>query len=315
MGYQYENLSEDTFEKLVVQISKIHFGSGVKPFAKGPDGGRDAFFNGKADNYPSKSEPWNGKIVIQAKHTDYSTASFSDKKFSSNAKTSIISKEIHSINKLIENNNLDYYILFSNRSLAAQMEKIISERISSETDLPQNKIAIIGKEEMDSVLESYPELKKIFKELLPITPLSFSPEEMAKIVFGIKDVLTQKNKNNTLLPSKRTKFDRKNEINKLSIPYANKIRKEALPFHYIFNTFLQNPINEEVSKAYYDTIFELQSLIITYREEFDKFEKIIDSICHHLYSKNSFLNTNKRTTRIIVELMYYNCDIGESEDD
>lgn len=315
MGYQYENLSEDTFEKLVVQISKIYFGSGVKPFAKGPDGGRDAFFNGKADNYPSKSEPWNGKIVIQAKHTDYSTASFSDKKFSSDTKTSIISKEINSINNLIENNNLDYYILFSNRSLAAQMEKKISELISSKTNLLQNRIAIIGKEEMDSVLESYPELKNIFKELLPITPLSFSAEEMAKIVFGIKDVLTENIKSNTLLPSKRTKFDRKNEINNLSIPYARKIKKQALPFHSIFTTFLQNPINEEVSKAYYDTIFELQSLIITYREEFDKFEKIIDSICHHLYSKNSFLSTNKRTTRIIVELMYYNCDIGEREDD
>jgi hypothetical protein len=314
MSYQYENLSEDTFERLVVQISRIYFGIGVKGFSKGPDGGRDSFFCGSAENYPSKGSPWCGNIVIQAKHTDYSDASFSDKNFSGENKSSVLSKEINSIKKLIRMKYLDYYMLFSNRSLAAQMDGKISERIYTDTGLDTDNISMIGKDEMDSIIELHPQLKRMFEELLPITPLKVSAEEMAKVVFSIKSVYNNDNNHSKLEPSKRTKFEKKNEINNLTKRYATKIKKDSLPFQDTFIQFLQNPVNSKVLESYSEIIDEMQSKIITYRDEFKTFDGIIDSICHHLYNGCSLLSSNRRLTRIIVELMYYNCDIGDSEE-
>lgn len=42
MKYAYEDLSEDQFEQLVALICQKLLGISVQPFAKGPDGGRDA---------------------------------------------------------------------------------------------------------------------------------------------------------------------------------------------------------------------------------------------------------------------------------
>ena len=69
MKYAYEDLSEDQFEKLVVLLCQRLLGISVQGFAKGPDGGRDAKFNGTAELHPSKAAPWVGTVIVQAKHT------------------------------------------------------------------------------------------------------------------------------------------------------------------------------------------------------------------------------------------------------
>ena len=50
-------------------------------FSVGTDGGKDARFTGKANKYPSESKQWEGKIIIQAKHTQRPNASCSDSDF------------------------------------------------------------------------------------------------------------------------------------------------------------------------------------------------------------------------------------------
>ncbi len=42
------------------------------------DGGRDAFFEGTAQRFPSEAYPWVGAFVIQAKHTEKADASCLD---------------------------------------------------------------------------------------------------------------------------------------------------------------------------------------------------------------------------------------------
>ncbi len=56
------------FERLVVSICDRILGTGTIHFSDGPDGGRDAAFTGRAENYPSSTKPWEGSFVIQAKH-------------------------------------------------------------------------------------------------------------------------------------------------------------------------------------------------------------------------------------------------------
>jgi hypothetical protein len=58
--------SADSFEQFVQAMAIRIFGPGVKVFGSGPDGGREATFDGPVD-YPSTSDEWNGYGVIQAK--------------------------------------------------------------------------------------------------------------------------------------------------------------------------------------------------------------------------------------------------------
>lgn len=83
MRYPLYYLSCDEFENLVILICNHILGSATIPFAKGKDGGKDGKFIGKANKIPSESAPWEGKIIIQAKHTEKINASCSDSSFKS----------------------------------------------------------------------------------------------------------------------------------------------------------------------------------------------------------------------------------------
>ncbi len=76
--YLLHTLSAGDFEELVVKICHEILGFGTISFSSGPDGGRDAFFDGTAQRFPSKADPWTGKFVIQAKHTEKDDVSCSE---------------------------------------------------------------------------------------------------------------------------------------------------------------------------------------------------------------------------------------------
>lgn len=64
--YDIALLEPYAFEHLAVQVARRVLGNGVRSFSDGPDGGRDAIFEGQTD-YPSRAEPWSGVWYIQAK--------------------------------------------------------------------------------------------------------------------------------------------------------------------------------------------------------------------------------------------------------
>ena len=53
--YRYEELSPVQFESLVTDICRHVLGKATRGFAEGPDGGRDARFDGTANDFPSAS--------------------------------------------------------------------------------------------------------------------------------------------------------------------------------------------------------------------------------------------------------------------
>jgi hypothetical protein len=133
MKYAYEDLSEDQFEKLIVLLCQRLLGISVQGFTKGPDGGRDAKFVGTAELHPSKTAPWSGTTIIQAKHTNGYNRSFSETDFFSlTATNTVLGKEIPRIKKLRKAKQLDHYMLFANRRLAGNAETEIRGHIASE---------------------------------------------------------------------------------------------------------------------------------------------------------------------------------------
>lgn len=81
MKYAYEDLSDEQFERLIIFICQKLLGIAVQGFSTGPDGGRDAKFVGTAELHPSKSAPWVGTTIVQAKHTNGYNCLFSDPNF------------------------------------------------------------------------------------------------------------------------------------------------------------------------------------------------------------------------------------------
>jgi hypothetical protein len=64
--YRLDGLNPRDFEHLVQALAKKEIAAGVTPFGDGPDGGREAAFEGPM-SYPTKPAPWNGYLVVQCK--------------------------------------------------------------------------------------------------------------------------------------------------------------------------------------------------------------------------------------------------------
>lgn len=146
MGYPYEDLDDSQFERLVVQCMRVLFGAGVQSFATGPDGGRDARFDGTAERFPSAASPWTNVTVGQAKHTNAINAHFNDANFSGTADSSVLSEEVLRIKKLIADAELDNYVLFSNRRLGGVSGPVIVKRLAADTGLEASRIYLAGVE-------------------------------------------------------------------------------------------------------------------------------------------------------------------------
>lgn len=226
MKFAYEDMSDDQFEKLVVCVCRYLFGISVQGFAKGPDGGRDAKFVGTAELHPSKTAPWIGTTIIQAKHTNGYNKSFSEGDFYSKiSQKTTIGDEIPRIKKLRAKGQLDNYMLFANRKLAGNAESEIRAHISKECGIPEASVALHGVEQLEFLLKQFPDAAKA-AELDPIdSPLIVSPDDLAEVVQAFA---RQRDGIIALLdapPSDRVTYEMKNAINNMTPEYAKEQRK------------------------------------------------------------------------------------------
>lgn len=302
MKYPLENLTDAEFEELVALICSEILGTGVVVFSIGKDGGKDARFNGKANNYPSKSEPWSGKIIIQAKHTQRPNASCSESDFQSILKKSVIP----SINKLKENNEIDYYLLFTNRKLSGIQDAKVEDVFDSETEV-ENRL--IGLETIELWLKQYPKIAKTLNKLL--LPLNFDEDDLRLIVTSFSK-LDNKKGDLSKIPENRD-IENKNKLNALSKEYFdNAIKKNVIYFDQV-RQFLTTPINSEYLDKYDNTIDDINAKIIVYRNDFEKFEMILEFLYDFIIENNTELKNKRRLVRLFLHYMYYNCDIGINE--
>lgn len=121
----FNGFTTDSFEQLINALSINVFGSGTSIFGNGPDGGREATFDGKV-NYPNDTNAsWDGYGVIQAKFKERIENRDADFKW---AKTQL-SKELRNLGigrfqrKERRNLNILYFVLMSNLLLQVEVEK------------------------------------------------------------------------------------------------------------------------------------------------------------------------------------------------
>lgn len=316
MRYTYEDLSPEQFESFIVYLCQRLLGMSVQNFAKGPDGGRDAKFVGTAELHPSRAAPWSGVVIIQAKHTNGYNRHFSESDFfSSTGTNTVIGKEVPRIKKLRSENNLDHYMLFANRRLAGNAENDIRSHISKQCGLPTESIYLCGVEQMEIFLKNFPEVPKL-AELDPVdSPLIVSSDDLAEVVQAFA---RQRDAVQSVLddpPTLRVSYEQKNVLNSMSAEYAKAQRKRYLKETMQIQTFLAAPENIELLQLYESIVDEFQLKIIAKRKNHQSFDEVMEYLVDFLLNRDPILRqrTHKRLTRSMLFYMYWNCDIGETD--
>jgi len=315
MKYAYEDLSDGQFEKLIVFLCQRLLGMSVQGFAEGRDSGRDAKFVGTAELFPSKADPWVGTTIIQAKHTNGYNHHFSENDFySPTSKTAVLSIEIPKIKKLRQSGELDHYMLFANRRLSADADNRIRLYLADECNIPQKSIYLCGIEQMEIFLKDFPEVPGK-ADLDPVdSPLIVSPDELAEIIEALEH---QKEEILALLddpPTTRVSYEEKNEINNMSVEYANAQRRKYLKDTSQIHTFLAAPENLELQRKYESVVDEFQLKIIAKRKNYQTFDDVMEYLVDLLIARDPSLrqHKHKKLTRAMLFYMYWNCDIGEN---
>jgi hypothetical protein len=300
------NLTWQEFEKLIALICEKILGTGTIIFSTGTDGGRDAKFTGKAQNFPSKTSPWEGKFIIQAKHTEKPNAKCSDYDFKK-----ILNDEVNQrLKKLTENNELDYYLLFTNRRLSGTTDAKITDFIESNLSIGN---CLISDEKIQLWLTQYPEIIKALNLNKLFIPFEFYETDLKEIVIKFSEMKADLGKTIKRKQDQLKYLDKtvKNELNNLSKDYFEFIKKDSLAYFHKIEAFLKDPVNKQYKTFYDNTVLDLNETVIVRRDEYHKFDEVLKEIYDYVMSYNfQSLKEKRKLVRVFLHYMYWNCDIG-----
>lgn len=304
-----QDLRESEFETLVVAICREILGVGVTSFAPGPDGGKDACFEGTANCFPSEKNPASGKFVIQAKHAQSSVASCSDSSF----KKTLLDKELPKVKRLHEEGKLTHYLLFTNRKKTAGADAHFANRVSTETGVANAWLR--GLENIESDLRAYPQIVRNAGLDRIRIPLDFSPEDYLDIIEGLyrhRDAIESGFDSEHDFKN-YPGFEGKNAINGLGADYSAHIRDDSMPYFDDIERFLKNPRNESLKGKYHVVANELKGQLIIHAEQFESFEHALENIPRLIQERSPDLQSfeKRRLLKIMVHYMYVNCEIGK----
>lgn len=307
--FSIHRLHDTEFEDLVTLICRQLLGAGVTSFEPGPDGGKDAKFEGTTIAFPSPTTLATGKFIIQAKHTSNPVASCSDYEF----ETALLNKELPKIKRQFDEGRLTHYILFTNRRKTGGAEDRIPDRIKTETGVQH--VWLRGLKDIENDLLHFPEIVKLSELDKLRSPIQF-------VLDDIRDVIVAFHSHRANLA---TAFDsqhdfrgypglpRKNEINGLTETYFKEhILVDSEPRFPEIRRFLENPRNWELTEQYHAVANELKGQIILHREKFITFDSALEHVYQLMHERSPELRTAPRRTltKVFIHYMYVNCDIG-----
>jgi hypothetical protein len=306
--FPLHDLSAAEFEVLVVAICREILGAATTGFATGPDAGRDAFFEGTANVFPSTSKPATGIFVVQAKHIQSPVASCSDSAF----RKSLLDKELPKVKRLHEAGKLTHYLLFTNRKKTAAADIHFKSRVEAETGL--SNAWLLGLEFIERELRAHPQIVRNAGLDRFRIPLDFSPDDYRDIIEGL---YAHRDTVGTSFDSAHEfdgpGFHEKNAINKLSEEYSAHIRDDSMPFFDDIGRFLKNPRNADLAEKYHVVADELKGQLIVHQAQFESFEHALDAIPRLIQGRSPELQVaiKRRLLKIVIHYMYANCEIGK----
>ncbi|GAA0428946.1 hypothetical protein GCM10008983_01590 [Lentibacillus halophilus] len=158
--YNLHRLGWKNFENLCGHIMQNVLGSTYTPFSEGKDGGRDGFFEGSG-NLDDENLSLSGKFVFQCKFT-----SKTDHLITQND----LKQEIPKVKRLVEYNEIDHYIIFTNYKLTAGNHLKIENSFMDIEGL--QSCLVLGNDWIEMTLDGNKNLRKLVPRLYGIGDLS-----------------------------------------------------------------------------------------------------------------------------------------------
>ncbi|MDG6398433.1 hypothetical protein QCD79_00355 [Pseudomonas quasicaspiana] len=118
MDFDFKTFSTRSFERLSQSLALHILGHGVLVFGDGPDGGREAVYEGRL-NFPSPADNWSGYTIMQAKFLQVPGSPYEDADWLVGQLRTELNKFVKPDSKL---RKPDYYILVSNARLSPMPE-------------------------------------------------------------------------------------------------------------------------------------------------------------------------------------------------
>ena len=305
--YPLHDLSNDEFEQLVAAVCHHILGTGTMVFAAGRDGGRDAKFVGTAARFPSEKSPLDGKFIVQAKHSSSPTSSCSDREFGR-----LLEDEHVKIKVLIEGEELDHYLLFTNR------KKPASDAVRKEAALRKlgcKSAYLLGKEQLRDWLTLHPQVWGNLGFDRFEAALRIQTGDITAVVtafhqaMGDGSVMLSHAEDFSYIPKPE-----KNKINRISPAYFAEIRNRSLPYFKAIEDFLRNPRNVDFKDMYEDTADEIRRKLIGGSSTSKSFDDALTCIIDVVTANNPALQNRRRFATVFLHYMYYTCDIGQHAD-
>lgn len=182
MAVDLSGLGSDGFEQMCQALAVHVLGAGLVVFGDGPDGGREATFDGPLTGYPSQAQPWNGYVVLQAKFkTKVGDPASGATWLRDQLKTELDAWSNPAAGRVRRGRLPEYLIIATNVSLSAVPGVGGKDRIDDLLRTYADRVGLKGWRVWDEAqiitfLSAYPEVRKGF------STLTTSNEVFAKIL-------------------------------------------------------------------------------------------------------------------------------------
>jgi hypothetical protein len=180
--YDLSRLGSEGFEKMCQALAIHMLGPGTEIHSSyGPDGGRDASFEGRAKSYPSSDAPWDGYIVMEAMYSSRTD----DKARSVSLLSGRIRRKLDAWSRQVgdkgdEGRRPDYVIFATNLQLSTVhgggIDKITKLIRPYADTLGLKGWAIWHEDEIARLLDRYPDVRDA------VSNLTMSNEIVAKVL-------------------------------------------------------------------------------------------------------------------------------------
>lgn len=304
--YLFHVMYWQEFEDLVRGLGMRLLGPSLSGFKPGPDGGRDARFEGIPERWPSGQGQEHGQYVLQSKHSSREGSCCSDDDFKGTLR-----KEIRKVKLLIAAKELSHYLVFTNRTKPAAEDETFRKNFGKVKGL--QKAWLIGREDLQMLLTEHGDLWDRYEEDVK-NPVRFNRDDLVQIIHDFAAFVTS-GKGQAPSESLTTlKLEEKNKLNRISEAYFSDLRRHSMPQFEQIRTFLENPRNEEALNLYRDTVDELRGQLRTMLSQstISRIEEGFDQIRDQFIANDEKLRTKRRWVRVFLDYMYSNCDIGQN---
>lgn len=221
-NHDLNNLGDEEFEHLVQALLKKIIGAGTITFGDGPDGGREATYEGKAP-YPSAREQWEGKWIFQAKFHNVRQIG-PDKARKELCKD--LRTELQKITVKYKR-ECDNYILATNVSLSSVpnlgTHDKIAQNIVPEFHEKIPHIHVWGHDDLSRFLDEFPEIRQTYLHLI-------TPGDLIAELMGRKD-LKERGLAEAVQLYVRTSFERDQYA---QLDQAGEIGEKPMPLRRVF---------------------------------------------------------------------------------